>query len=123
MIAKVRELLSPANIVDPLNNLLDVRLFGSVLRKPYSQCNDIDVLFIVKESNPDTLRLRLRDGTGLTSRELNTAKGKGYAKAPEIFPVGRLPLHLHHCSTDELRLDTVFNDTFRYNNVSLWSAR
>jgi predicted nucleotidyltransferase len=122
MLTKTRELLSQANVVDSMNNLIDIRLFGSILRKPCSECNDIDVLIIVKDGNCDTLNLKLRNGINLTSQELDTVKGKGYAKAPGIFPPDALPLHVHHCSVGELELKTRFNETFKENNVSIWST-
>ena len=69
---KTHKLLNRANLFDPKNNLIDVRLFGSILKKPYSECNDIDVLLIVKNSTFDIINLRLRNGINITSQELNT---------------------------------------------------
>lgn len=117
---KVHKLLNRTNLIDPENNLIDIRLFGSILQKPYSECNDIDVLLIVKNSNFDIINLKLRNGVNITSQELNTLKGKIYARSSKTFVSDIFPLHTHHCSIDEFKLSSPFSDTFQKNNISIW---
>ena len=116
----IHKMLNRTNLIDPEDNLIDVRLFGSILKKPYSECNDIDVLLIVKNNNFDINDLKLRNGNDIISRELNTIEGKVYTKAPKTYDSDILPLHMHHCSMEELKLHTPFSDTFHKNNISIW---
>ena len=82
---KVHRLLNCSNLADIEDNLIDIRLFGSVLKRPYSECNDIDLLFIVKDGDVDTIDLKLANGINIASQELNTRKGKVYAKSSKTF--------------------------------------
>ncbi len=121
MVTNTRKLLSKESVLDPTNNLIDIRLFGSVLSKPRAECNDIDVLLVVKDSNCGTLDLKLRNGIHLTSQELNTPRGKFYTKSTKTSFSNALPLHIHHCSINELKLNTPFCKTFKQNNISIWN--
>lgn len=120
MFEKTMKMLSKANVVCPTDDLVDIRLFGSVLKKPQSECNDVDVLVITKERSHGTLSLKLRNGINIEAKELNAVEHKLYTKSPVPVTPEDLPLHVHHCPLGELELDTCFNSTFRENNISAW---